>query len=94
MAAGCPVIGANRGGIPDIISDGINGCLFDPDGKNKGSESLINATQRLLKNDLEHQSMRKAAREEAEKWGWASATDQLRNYYQDVIDKQSLKIAA
>ncbi len=94
MAAGCPVIGANRGGIPDIITDGVNGCMFDPDGKNKGSESLIQATQRLLSNDLEHQSMRKAAREEAEKWGWASATEQLRSYYRQIITQESIKIAA
>ena len=52
------------------------------------------ATQRILKNDLEHQSMRKAARQEAEKWGWAGATKQLRSYYQQVLDKQSIKIAA
>lgn len=94
MAAGCPVIGANRGGIPDIITDGVNGCMFDPDGKNKGSESLIQATQRLLSNDLEHQSMRKAAREEAEKWGWASATEQLRSYYRQILTQESIKIAA
>jgi glycosyltransferase involved in cell wall biosynthesis len=94
MAAGCPVIGANRGGIPDIITDGVNGCMFDPDGKNKGSESLIQATQRLLSNDLEHQSMRKAAREEAEKWGWASATEQLRSYYRQILTEESIKIAA
>ena len=94
MAAGCPVIGANRGGIPDIINDGVNGCMFDPDGKNKGSESLIQATQRLLSNDLEHQSMRKAAREEAEKWGWASATEQLRSYYRQILTQESIKIAA
>ena len=94
MAAGCPVIGANRGGIPDIITDGINGCLYDPDGQNKGSESLINATQRLLNNDLEHQSMRKAAREEAEKWSWASATAQLRSYYRQILTQESIKIAA
>ncbi|MFM9046440.1 MAG: glycosyltransferase family 4 protein [Cyanobium sp.] len=31
MAAGCPVVGANRGGIPDIVSHGENGCLYDPD---------------------------------------------------------------
>tara|TARA_B100000700_G_C14360848_1_gene541435 strand:- start:19 stop:456 length:438 start_codon:yes stop_codon:yes gene_type:complete len=87
MAAGCPVVGANRGGIPDIITDGINGCLYNPDGPNDGSESLIAATQKILGNNIERQSMRTAAREEAEKWGWHSATNQLRNYYQDVLKK-------
>ena len=48
MAAGCPVIGANKGGIPDIISDGINGCLYDPDEKDNGVQSLIEATKKIL----------------------------------------------
>jgi glycosyltransferase involved in cell wall biosynthesis len=48
MAAGCPVVGANRGGIPDIITDGVNGCLYEPDGEDGGAASLIEATQRLL----------------------------------------------
>ena len=86
MAAGCPVVGANKGGIPDIISDGKNGCLYNPDEKNQGSQSLINATKKLLGNDLERQTMRKAAREEAEKWGWSSATQQLRNYYKNLLN--------
>ncbi len=93
MAAGCPVVGANRGGIPDIISDGKNGCLYNPDGLNDGSESLIKATQTLLGNDLERQTMRKAAREEAERWGWTSATEQLRGYYRTIIEK-SVNLAA
>ena len=93
MAAGCPVVGANRGGIPDIITDGENGCLYDPDGESEGPESLIQATQRLLGNDLERQAMRKAAREEAERWGWVSATEQLRGYYKDVL-KKTIEIAA
>jgi len=94
MAAGCPVVGANRGGIPDIITDGVNGCLYDPGSKNDGADSLVEATKKLLGNDLERQSMRKSAREEAEKWGWAKATNQLRNYYSEVLYKNSLKIAA
>ncbi len=93
MAAGCPVVGANRGGIPDIINDGKNGCLYNPDETDEGSRSLINATKKLLGNDLERQTMRKAAREEAELWGWAAATEQLRGYYRQVLE-ESLNIAA
>ncbi len=88
MAAGCPVVGANRGGIPDIITDEVNGCLYNPDGPNDGSASLIKATQKILGNPSERQLMREAAREEAEKWGWPSATSQLRNYYFDVLNNK------
>jgi len=86
MAAGCPVVGANRGGIPDIISDGINGCLYEPDGADGGAASLIEATSKLLGNDIERQGLRNAARSEAERWGWAGATEQLRGYYRQVLE--------
>ncbi|MBM5800576.1 MAG: glycosyltransferase family 1 protein [Cyanobacteria bacterium K_DeepCast_35m_m2_023] len=85
MAAGCPVVAANRGGIPDIVSDGINGCLYEPDGPDGGAGSLAAATQRLLGDAAAHQQLRLAARQEAERWGWAGATEQLRNYYRQVL---------
>ncbi len=94
MAAGCPVVGANKGGIPDIITDGVNGCLYDPDGMDGGSKSLIHATQRLLSNDLDRQTMRNAARQEAERWGWKGATKQLQSYYKQIIETPSITIAA
>jgi len=94
MAAGCPVVGANKGGIPDIISDGENGCLYNPDGEDDGALSLIEATKKLLGNEIERTSMRKAARSEAERWGWGGATSQLRNYYQKVLEKNQPNIAA
>ena len=81
MAAGCPVIGANKGGIPDIISDGINGCLYDPDEKDNGEQSLIEATKKILENEDKREVMRKEARNEAEKWDWNQATLQLQTYY-------------
>tara|TARA_B100000945_G_scaffold297587_1_gene276763 strand:- start:599 stop:1732 length:1134 start_codon:yes stop_codon:yes gene_type:complete len=85
MAAGCPVIGANKGGIPDIINDGINGCLYEPDQKDKGELSLIEATRRIIYNPDKKETMRLSAREEAEKWGWDKATLQLKNFYEKTL---------
>jgi len=81
MAAGCPVIAANAGGIPDIVTDGVNGYLFDP----ADEQGAIAATQRLLANPEERDMLRHNARQEAERWGWAAATRQLRTFYQDIL---------
>lgn len=90
MAAGCPVVAAARGGILDIVTDGVNGYLFDPDEEN----GAIAATQRLLANQIERQSLRHNARKEAEQWGWQAATAQLRRYYQTILGSGSLPLAA
>ena len=85
MAAGCPVIGANKGGIPDIINDGVNGCLYDPDGDDEGKSSLIEATKKILNNSNTKENMRIEARKEAEKWSWNQATLQLKKYYEETL---------
>ncbi len=89
MAAGCPVIGANKGGIPDIIDDGINGCLYNPDEKDNGERSLIEATKKILVDKNKRETMRKEARKEAEKWDWNQATLQLQKYYSETLKKIS-----
>ena len=85
MAAGCPVVAARRGGIPDIVTDGLNGCLYEPDGLDDGARSFTAASQRLLGNLEQRNQLRLEARREAERWGWAGATAQLRQYYQQVV---------
>jgi glycosyltransferase involved in cell wall biosynthesis len=85
MAAGCPVVGANRGGIPDIVTDGVNGCLYEPDGPDGGAASLTEATRRLLGDRDQREQLRRHARREAERWSWAGATQQLRGYYRQVL---------
>ena len=85
MAAGCPVIGANKGGIPDIINDGVNGCLYDPDGVDQGKSSLIEATKKILNNNTKKENMRIEARKESEKWNWSQATLQLKKYYEETL---------
>ena len=90
MAAGCPVVGARRGGIPDIVSDGVNGFLYDPDKEG----SLTTAVANLLGETDTRRALRRAAREEAERWGWAAATEQLRGYYRQVLGQRRLELVA
>lgn len=81
MAAGCPVVAAASGGIPDIVQNGVNGYLFDP----KDERGAIAATQRLLSHPAERETLRRNARTEAERWSWSAATKQLEQYYQSVL---------
>jgi glycosyltransferase involved in cell wall biosynthesis len=90
MAAGCPVVAARSGGIPDIVTDGVNGYLFDP----ADDQGAIAATVRLLEKQDERETLRQNARAEAERWSWAAATRQLQNYYRTVVMSQSMPSAA
>lgn len=90
MAAGCPVVAANSGGIPDIVTDGVNGYLFDP----ADPDGAIVATKRLLAAKEEREKLRENARLEAERWSWSAATSQLRNYYQKILKGESFPMAA
>ncbi|CCH68234.1 Glycosyltransferase [Richelia intracellularis HH01] len=82
MAAGCPVVAARSGGIPDIVTDGMNGYLFEPTCDGEGA---ITATRKLLQQKQERDVIRFNARQEAEKWGWATATRQLKGHYHQIV---------
>lgn len=90
MAAGCPVVAAGTGGILDIVTDGKNGYLFDP----ADDQGAVVATQRLLANQDERETLRLNARQEAERWGWNAATQQLQQFYAQVLAGQPLVSAA
>ncbi|MEO0925704.1 MAG: glycosyltransferase [Cyanobacteria bacterium J06643_13] len=84
MAAGCPVVAARSGGIPDIVTDGVNGYLFEPD----DPDGAITATKSLLEATRIREELRLNARHEAEQWGWAAATYQLQSYYRRVLEAE------
>jgi glycosyltransferase involved in cell wall biosynthesis len=51
MRAGVPVIGSNRGAIPEIVAHGVGGCIFDlddPDALGRVLQSLDRADLRRL----------------------------------------------
>ena len=54
----------------------------------------MKATQRLFANPQERETLRQNARLEAERWGWAAATQQLRSYYQGILSRYALSSAA
>jgi len=74
MASGVPVVAANAGGIPSIITNEKDSFLVEPgdiDGYVKRLEQLEDAQF--------CEEMGKTARAEAERWGWEAATSVLRN---------------
>ena len=46
LANGVPVIGANAGGIPEIVKDRYNGLVYDP----KSEDGLFNALSELMQS--------------------------------------------
>lgn len=90
MAAGCPVVAAEAGGIPDIVTNGVNGFMFNP----ADEQGAIIATQKLLGMKAERELLRQNARVEAERWGWEAATRQLERIYIDILSASELPAAA
>lgn len=75
MACGVPVVGANAGGIPDIVQDTETGFLFEP-----GDVSdCVRKVQRILTDSALRARMSVAARTEACKWTWEASIAATRN---------------
>lgn len=82
LAFGIPVIGSRRGGIPEMIRDGVNGLLFEPD----RPEELTQALRALSGDEGVRECMRLAARESARSFidlvGWVDGYVAL---YHEII---------
>mmetsp|Transcript_15049 Transcript_15049/g.34266 ORF Transcript_15049/g.34266 Transcript_15049/m.34266 type:complete len:490 (+) Transcript_15049:159-1628(+) len=75
MASGIPVVGANAGGIPDMIQHGKTGYLVETGNE----DGFIQRLQELRDDPELRQALGHAARAEAQKWTWEDATSVLRN---------------
>jgi glycosyltransferase involved in cell wall biosynthesis len=61
---GRPVLGSRVGGIPDLVEDGVNGLLVDPQDTNGLAEALI----RLLTDRELAERLAAAAHTSADRW--------------------------
>jgi glycosyltransferase involved in cell wall biosynthesis len=64
-ARGRAIVGGNRAGIPDVVADGVNGLLVDPD----DVEGLADALVRVLSDRALAERFGAAARRTGEDWG-------------------------
>jgi len=74
---GRAIVGGNRAGIPDVVHDGENGLLVDPD----DPAALTSALVRILSDRAFAESLGAAARRTGEEWGVTPA-----QYGRKVLD--------
>lgn len=84
MACGTPVIGANAGGVKNIISNTKNGLLCTP----KCPHEFANAIHSLLEDQDARQKMGIAARHYALSQSWDNIFARLVDEYADVLAHQ------
>ncbi len=77
MASGCPAITIRAGGPTEVIHDGVDGFLYDPDRE----DDLLTLTRRLVSDTPLRIACAAAARREAERWSWTAATAQVEECY-------------
>lgn len=81
MASGVPVVGANAGGIPDVIRDGWNGLMFEPGNAQEFAEKL----EWIVRDTGLRERLGRQARSDMETCCWTESTQRLLDYYTTAI---------
>ena len=84
MSSGLPVVGARAGGIPEMIEDGVSGCLYDEESQ---AVALI---QGFLASAERRAKVGAAARIHAARQSWGYATDLLLEHYREACATQRI----
>lgn len=86
MAAGTPVVATNSGGLPEIITHGVNGYL-----SNIGDiESMGNFAKNILANEKTHNAFKIAAREQALRFDIENIVPLYESLYQNVLENSKI----
>ena len=83
MAAGLPSIGTRVGGIMDIISDGENGLLCEPN----DIKSLARYIEEVHINDDLRAKLITEGLKTAQKYSWKLITNQLIMEYEKILER-------
>lgn len=82
MSAGKAVVATRVGQISEIIQDGVNGCLFDPE----QSEELIQKVQTLIDSAALRRRLGEQARRDVEQtWNWRSQAKKMIEIFENIL---------
>ncbi|MEK7014343.1 glycosyltransferase family 4 protein [Bacillus sp. FSL R9-9410] len=90
LACGTPVIGANSGGVKNIIKDGKTGFLCEP----KNVDSFLSSIYSLLNNEERLKQMGVAASSYAKSQSWDEIFHRLLNQYEEVLHQNESELLA
>ena len=81
QAAECAVVGTNVEGIPDIVEDGKQGILIEPD----AVEQAAHALEKLLCDDPLRSAMAAEGVRHASKYDWSQIAEQYVTVYERLL---------
>lgn len=84
MASGLPVIGADAGGIGELIQHGQNGLKF----KRRDSEELTVCMKEMIENLELRKKLQAEGRDFAVNRSWKAVFDELLKLYHSIIEKK------
>ncbi|HFJ9446784.1 glycosyltransferase family 1 protein [Bacillus tropicus] len=90
LACGTPVIGANSGGVKNIITDGKTGVLCPP----KNEDAFLSSIYSLLQNEEKLEQMGIAASSYAKSKSWDEIFRSLLNEYEEVLQHNASELLA
>jgi len=82
QAAECAVIGTRVGGIPDIVEDGKNGVLVEPDNVAQAAHAI----EKLLSDDVLRSALGSAGLQHAAHYDWSQIAEKYAVVYEAVSD--------
>ena len=87
MAAGLPVVAARACGVPEVVRDGVNGILAEPN----DLVSLTEAIRYLKRNPERRLQFAEASRQIAvSDFSWDAITERYASCYRDILDSANV----